>query len=279
MRAVPDALQQGTHQQAASNISDAELPHRAQSAHAAAPSLSSLQVKTTAQHKKEALEALGKFAACKDEWAEDSVNWRWLTVAATLATNSLHDMCSKTTLQSLVRSSSSPEFATSAEALPGNGLKRKRSFVDPPSKRKSGTQPQSRFGPPFVGVRLPQAKPKSELQSIRSKNAQLGVQPAARAIEIAASQDRQLSSLQSDSGDSAEAGPSHLHHDGAALQQPHRARAEAPAPANAARTQHREAGCRPGQERRTDTSAAVVNERPRRKARLPKGLVDFDTAG
>ena len=204
---------------------------------------------------------------------------RWFTVAATLATNSLHEMCSKTTLHSLVRSSSSPEFATNAEAMPGNGLKRKLSFVDPPSKRNPGTQPQSRFGPPFVGVRLPQAKPKSELQSIRSQNAQLGVQPAARAMEIAASQDRQLSCLHQNSGESAEAGPSHLHHDSAALQQPHRAGAEAPAPASAARTQHQEAGCRPGQEGRTNPSAAVVNERPRRKARLPKGLVDFDTAG
>ena len=104
-------------------------------------------------------------------------------MAATQATNSLHKICSKTTLQSLQRSSSSPEFVSNADALPGNGLKRQLSCVDLGNKRKAAKQPLSRLGRslPFVGVRLPQAKPKSKLHSIRLKNAQLGLQPAARA--------------------------------------------------------------------------------------------------
>ena len=51
-------------------------------------------------------------------------------MAVNQATNSLHNMCSKTTLKSLERSSSSPEFVVNAEALPGNSLKRQLSFVD-----------------------------------------------------------------------------------------------------------------------------------------------------
>ena len=40
-----------------------------------------------------------------------------------------------------------------------------------------------------------------------------------------------------------------------------------------------EAGGRSTQEVGTDTSAAGGKKRPRRKARLPKGLIDFDAAG
>ena len=181
----PDALQQGADQQAASNISDAEQPQEAQSAKAAAPCARGLHIKTAEQHKKQALEAQANSAACKYEWPEDSSNWQWFTVAVTQATNSLHDMCSKTTLQILVRSSFSPKFASNAEALPGNGMKRQPSYADLASKRRAVKQPLSRLGRtlPFVGVRLPQAKPKSELQGIRLKNAQLGGAASCRSTE------------------------------------------------------------------------------------------------
>ena len=73
---------------------------------------------------------------------------------------------------------------------------------------------------PFVGVRLTQPKPQSELESIRLKNKQLGVEPAAGAGEAAASHAGRLSILQPHAGELAEAGPSQPHGD--AQQQPHR---------------------------------------------------------
>ena len=251
LHASSDALQQGAQQHSASNVSDAvQQPQRAQRAPAATPCAGSQHVKTAAQHKKEALEALARFAACKDECSEDSPNWRWLTVAATQATNSLHDMCSKTTLNSLERSSSSPEFASNAEALPGNSLKRQLSYVDLGGKRKAAKQPLSRFAQalPFDGVRLPQPKPQSELESIRLKNKQLGVQPAAGAGEAAASQDGRLSTLQPSAGELAEAGPSQPH--SAAQQEPHIGGAEARAPTDAVHTQHKGSGSSSAQERK-----------------------------
>ena len=108
--------------------------------------------------------------------------WRWLTVAVNQATISLHDTCSKTTLENLERSSSSAEVAVNAEALPGSSLKRTLSVVDTAAKRKAAKPQVSRFAhalPSFVGVKVPHWKPHSELESIRQKNAQLGMQPAA----------------------------------------------------------------------------------------------------
>ena len=120
--ASSDAPQPGTQQQPVSGVNDAEQPsssaQRPQGAQTAAPCGSSPHVKTATHHKKEALQALSKLAACKDEWSDDSPNWRWLTVAVNQATISLHDMCSKTTLESLERSSSSADFAVNADALP-----------------------------------------------------------------------------------------------------------------------------------------------------------------
>ena len=201
-------------------------------------------------------------------------------MAVNQATISLHDMCSKTTLESLERSSSSAEFAVNAEALPGSSLKRKLSVVDTSAKKKAAKPQVSRFAhalPSFVGVKFSHRKPHSELESIRQKNAQMGMQPAAGAAGTAASQDGRLPFLQTDSGESAEADPSicmvllsdsrtevEHRHLPPLLQPPHSTN---------------EAGGRSTQEVGTDTSAAGGKKRPRRKARLPKGLVDFDTAG
>ena len=103
------------------------------------------------------------------------------------------------------------------------------------------------------------------------------MQPAAGATGIAASQDGRLSFLQPDTGESAEADPSYLH--GSAQLQPHRGGSEASAPTVTSRTQHQEAGGNSTQELGIVSSAAGGKERARRKARLPKGLVDYDTAG
>ena len=167
------------------------------------PCASSQQVKHLHSTRRRHWKRWAVFVACKNGWSEDSPNWRWLTVAAKQATNDLHDMCSKTTLDSLKRSSSSPAFATNAEALPGNNLKRQLSYVDLPGRRKAAKQPLSRFAQalPFVGVWLTQPKPQIELESIRLKNKQLGVQPAAGAGEAAASHAGRLSILQPSAGD------------------------------------------------------------------------------
>ena len=281
VHASPDALQQGAQQLSASNVSDAVQQHqRAHRAPAATPCTSSQQVETAAQHKTEALEALTIFVACSNGWSEDSPDWLWLTVAVKQATNGLHNMCSKATLDSLERSSSSPDFAANAKALPGDSLlKRQLSYVDLSGWRREAKQWPSIFDRalPLVGIWLTQAKPKSQLKSIQLKNKQLGVQPAAGAGEAAASHAGQLPTLQPSTGNLAEAGPFQPHGD--AQQQPHRGGGEASAPPDAVRTQHRESGSTSAQERSRDTSAAAGSERPRRKAKMPKFWVDFDIAG
>ena len=86
VHASPDALEKGAQQHSVSNVTNAvQQPQRAQRAPAATPRASSQQVKTAAQHKKEALKALAIFIACKDEWSVDNPDWRWLTVAANKA--------------------------------------------------------------------------------------------------------------------------------------------------------------------------------------------------
>ena len=160
--ASSETLQPGTQQQSVSGVSDAEqlssLAQRPQGAQTATPCASSSHVKTAAYHK-EALQALSKLVACKDEWSGDSPNWRWLTVAVNQATISLHDMCSKTTLESLERSSSSAEFAVSANALPGSSLKRQLSVVDTAANRRAASKPKlcsfAHALPSFIGVMVP----------------------------------------------------------------------------------------------------------------------------
>lgn len=141
VRAVPDALQHGAHQQAASNTSDAEQPQRAQSAHAAAPCASRLHLETAAQHKRQvkALATIARVSGLRTALFG-------VVSCASQLDNSLHGMCSKTTLQSLERSRPGPEFASNAEAPPGNALKRPLSLVDLVSKRKIVKQPLSGFG-------------------------------------------------------------------------------------------------------------------------------------
>jgi hypothetical protein len=105
--ASSDALQQGAQQHSASKVSEAvQQPQRAQRAPAATACTSSHQVKTPAQPKK-AGSVGGIFVACKDGWSEDIPKCRWQPLAAKEATKSLHDMCSKTTLDSLERSNAS----------------------------------------------------------------------------------------------------------------------------------------------------------------------------